>query len=429
MGATQSSYALQKLFVRISSEIVSPDDKQAWDLAILHDYKPEEIFSQISADDVRRLKQFFPSNFVTLITKVSQVVIHFGNEGVSGEYEKMQLVTALGILLRLLPFAFEDPEEHFSDRIYWRYPSEPVRAVESTTASASTPIAESASIAESSAQNSSGDQEGADEVTDSNIDMSVASEENVETESPLGAKLLDALAQLFFHSNFSLSWEDKVTSNIVWFSVSYYDEESDDDPYLSNRQLLLRTLITLFSDQIYSNLPISGDGDGDSIPPNPSPWLLYFTTRVVNRSAEILESLLNTLLRYDPFGWGIPYSSYIVSDHHEPLLHATLQLLSILLDYQVPTQTINSPSPTKAIFDQPAPSVTENVYITMFREIKEPVHYSMLLECLTELLESPIKAASTYLPNSAKGVTCHQEILYFMWKVMEVNKVTNTFFF
>lgn len=47
----------------------------------------------------------------------------------------------------------------------------------------------------------------------------------------------------------------------------------------------------------------------------------------------LFYSLLNSVLAYDPVGWGVPYGSSMVSDTQEPLMNMALQVLLVCLDY------------------------------------------------------------------------------------------------
>lgn len=62
-----------------------------------------------------------------------------------------------------------------------------------------------------------------------------------------------------------------------------------------------------------------------------------FCTEFVSPRRPLLPtlfySLLNSVLAYDPVGWGIPYGSSMVSDTEEPLMNAALQVLLACLDY------------------------------------------------------------------------------------------------
>lgn len=49
----------------------------------------------------------------------------------------------------------------------------------------------------------------------------------------------------------------------------------------------------------------------------------------------ILCSLINSALKYNPSGWGLPYNHVMFNDQRELLVMLCLQVIVVLLDYQV----------------------------------------------------------------------------------------------
>jgi len=50
----------------------------------------------------------------------------------------------------------------------------------------------------------------------------------------------------------------------------------------------------------------------------------------------LFYSLLNTVVSFNPEGWGLPYVSAMEADSREPFIDASLQALLLLLDYRPP---------------------------------------------------------------------------------------------
>lgn len=64
---------------------------------------------------------------------------------------------------------------------------------------------------------------------------------------------------------------------------------------------------------------------------------------------------------------------------------------------------------------------SENLFINYLSRIHRDEDFGFVLRGFTKLLNNPL--VQTYLPNSAKKVQFHQELLVFFWKICDYNKV------
>ncbi|KAG5460970.1 MAG: high-temperature-induced dauer-formation protein-domain-containing protein, partial [Olpidium bornovanus] len=95
---------------------------------------------------------------------------------------------------------------------------------------------------------------------------------------------------------------------------------------LSNRAEVLRLLLVLLSKTLYMNVASTLASD--------NPWAEHMTVHAPKAQVlPILCSMLNTAMRYDPDGWGLPYDHMLVTDHRETVVALSLQTLNALLDY------------------------------------------------------------------------------------------------
>ncbi|KJH52327.1 hypothetical protein DICVIV_01529 [Dictyocaulus viviparus] len=94
-------------------------------------------------------------------------------------------------------------------------------------------------------------------------------------------------------------------------------------------------------------------------------WVTHFTSAENRHVLPLFTSLLNVVCAYDPIGIGLPYNYLLFNDSREPLVETALQ-------------------------------------------------------GITRLLSNPL--LSTYLPNSAKKISFHQELLVLLWKCCEYNQ-------
>ncbi|CAB0019475.1 unnamed protein product [Nesidiocoris tenuis] len=168
----------------------------------------------------------------------------------------------------------------------------------------------------------------------------------------------------------------------------------------SARTELLKLLLTCFSETMY-NPP-------SDMSTAPNKWVQYFTSSENRHALPIFTSLLNTVCAYDPVGLGLPYNHLLFSDSWEPLVDVALQILIVALDHDVTSSnTYDSNSP-------------DNLFINYLSRIHRDEDFGFVLRGFTRLLNNPL--AQTYLPNSAKKIQSHQELLVFFWKFCDYNK-------
>ncbi|KAF9962928.1 hypothetical protein BGZ65_007164 [Modicella reniformis] len=158
----------------------------------------------------------------------------------------------------------------------------------------------------------------------------------------------------------------------------------------------------------------------------------------------VLCSLINSALKYNPSGWGLPYNHVMFSDQRELLVMLCLQVVVVLLDYHViekPLSLSGSSSTGIHIDDQsrsgvdqtttapslasPSESPSRNQFSHYLSRLHRDQDFMFLMDGMYRILSNPMAASSTYLPGSTKQVKCHQETLMLCWKMLELNKVSH----
>lgn len=66
--------------------------------------------------------------------------------------------------------------------------------------------------------------------------------------------------------------------------------------------------------------------------------------------------------------------------------------------------------------------VAKNIFAEYLKSIDQVSEYEWIYEAIQQLLNNPIRAHNTYLPNSRKQVSCHQEVLMLFWKLIQENQ-------
>ncbi|RLV99323.1 hypothetical protein DV515_00009930 [Chloebia gouldiae] len=181
-----------------------------------------------------------------------------------------------------------------------------------------------------------------------------------------------------------------------------------------NRTELLKLLLTCFSEAMY--LPPSSDSS------NTNPWVQFFCSTENRHALPLFTSLLNVVCAYDPVGYGIPYNHLLFSDYREPLVEEAAQVLIVTLDYD--SSTSSSPTvdgtTTGTAMDDVDPPGPDNLFVNYLSRIHREEDFQFILKGVARLLSNPL--VQTYLPNSAKKIQFHQELLVLFWKLCDFNK-------
>uniref|UniRef100_A0A914Y1R8 Protein HID1 n=1 Tax=Panagrolaimus superbus TaxID=310955 RepID=A0A914Y1R8_9BILA len=225
---------------------------------------------------------------------------------------------------------------------------------------------------------------------------------------PLASALLTCLGDLLFCPGFTVAKlsTSETTENLsvldsceyIWQNgVGFTNKPPINAEHDLNRTEILKLLLTCFSEIIY--LPDNAE--------NRMRWLQRFASAENRHVLPLFTSLLNVICSYDPVGYGLPYNYLLVGDSREPLVQVALQLLIVCLDRD--TQPIGDES-----------GYVDNFFIHYLSRIHREDDFEFMLRGMTRLLNNPLQ--SSYLPNSVKKVTFHQELLIFLWKCCEYNQ-------
>jgi len=133
---------------------------------------------------------------------------------------------------------------------------------------------------------------------------------------------------------------------------------------------------------------------------------------------------MNTVLGYDPVGWGVPYGNLVSTDTAKPLMESAVHALVILLDYGNPLLPPGaSPDPAQHQLPYVLPNDVDsqgfNVYRKILGSIEAPDQLNFIFRGFLRLLKNIPQAESSYLPYSITRVTIEQELLVLLWKCLE----------
>lgn len=317
-----------------------------------------------------------------------------------------EVLMALRMLTRLLPLAFNgSDEDDFERTLFWdnKIPELPERP-----APLLPEASESGVVAPA---------------------LDLPNFDGLLTGAPLAQRILDILVRLMFLPNFTivpiqiaksenLTKDSEIPYKYAWApgtftkTVEYYNQTWQFD---NHRLEVVLAMLAALSRPVYS--PPQHD------PSNP--WLDYLTLKSTPFTPILLASLMNVSMRYDPVGWGVPYNHVLSQDVSEQLMNVSLELLSVILEHKStiqlqPAQYQQTPAHQAlhgpVVIDKPA---DRNVFIELLERLG-PDDFTYIFNGVIRILNNPVVATHTYLPNSTKSISCQQEMLAVFWQLMQL---------
>ncbi|KAF9180120.1 hypothetical protein BGZ51_006434 [Haplosporangium sp. Z 767] len=444
MGAADSKLAFKKSVFRLFEE-------RFWTLP----ESADDVFLLVGSQDIRRVRDEARENLECLVEKTLAHLFRLceSPQFLTPHAPAAQVLNCLRILTRIFPFVFESDElMNWEDRYFWT----PQTVVVSTKRCVNS-IPTFATMATTTSP--AGAEVGIEVTANESEIQSVAPPSMTELEErsvpSYGQRLIKTLLDLLFSPGFTLptarETKDRV-SYVIWetgvgTSTPIGTSKELDD----NRTEILRFLLVLFSRSMY--IPPA------AIATTKNHWIDTVVTGSDRKvTLALLCSLINSALKYNPSGWGLPYNHVMFSSQRELLVMHCLQVIVVLLDYQVieRPQSLHSSVAGIQINDQRNPEQDQKTGVAaaaacaptsplsptaattldvtnknQFRYYLSRLHreqdFMFLIDGMYRILSNPMAANSTYLPGSTKQVKCHQETLMFCWKTLELNKRFRTY--
>ncbi|XP_066923547.1 protein HID1-like [Clytia hemisphaerica] len=382
MGAADSKLNFRQAVVQLTSKKtpIEVSDEAFWEQFWMDSItNVNDLFALIPAAEIRTLREECPSNLATLCYKCVEKLVNAASTACAGQNEHIAVLNCCRLLTRIMPYIFEDPDWR---GFFW-----------------------STVPGQNDTEHQGGGRENEDEPA-----------------TPLAQSLVAAVCDLLFCPDFTVfakqSGPDNPDDLANIDSCAYIWEAgvgfASSPPHVAehdyHRSELLKLLLSCFSEAMY--LPPS------DAPNAPNKWLQYFASAENRHALPLFTSLLNVTCSYDPVGYGIPYNHIMFNDSREPLIEVAIQLLIVVLDYDMEQQQIidnvNNPDTS---YEGNGP---ENLFCNYLTRIHREEDFHFILRGITSLLQNPL--VQTYLPNSTKKIGFHQELLVLFWKLCDLNK-------
>jgi len=429
MGLGDSKLQYQQSIQQLSQPTLPSQKLEFWSRFWTLPNSATEIFNVVKPEDIRLIKRVAPHNLATLLTKIVDEMRRVLAKGAFASSSDHRNVTnCVRLIIRILPFIMEDQSDDFLESVFWRNEM-PARKIpkDNDAKNGDHKTEESESKKEQdhhpeteNDKNEEKDRENEDKEEDEgDEEISVESKKEEEKElifedsgDPLAFRLLNAVVNLLFCPNYTVSVGSKREENRpttlpldrTWAKGVGISEVLPSSSFMdTNRCEVLKCMLVLFSEALY-RAPEETDKYINK-------WLDIVACMTGYHSLALFYSLINASCSYDPIGWGMPYNHYIFNDYKEGLAETSLQVLCVLLNH--------SPSPLTARDSEGRRA--KNIFVEYLRSINKQEDFQFIYSAIRQMLNNPLAAVNTYLPNSTKMISCHQEMLMFFWKLIQEN--------
>jgi hypothetical protein len=116
---------------------------------------------------------------------------------------------------------------------------------------------------------------------------------------------------------------------------------------------------------------------------------------------QVVYSLLNTVLKYDPRG-SLPYTTQLMTDYDEKTVELSLNVLTLILHHN--------------------PSDGVNQARDVLAAVNDDDELKYIYDGFTRSLNNIVDSHNTYLPGSQRLIPFYEELLVGFWKVLTTNK-------
>ncbi|KAK9462212.1 high-temperature-induced dauer-formation protein-domain-containing protein [Lipomyces oligophaga] len=431
MGTGNSKLSFKQSVFRLFEDSAIPVEDPFWNQFWEVPENADDVFTLITAADVRRTRDSVPENLehliIAVITRLADIlrlapeiyVLTPATPGTSAQdlsdrntelndsrsqpavplltpaTATKEALNCMRILTRVLPFLFEKRElESWQNDLFWG-------------------LGQTLDHSDNDIVHNSPEQDAG-----SNLEFD---------DRPLGAALLDTLVDFLFLPGFAIpvsaSQSSMPLTYTIWETGIGNDTPTGTTNQMeSNKVETLRTLLAITSEAMYLSpgiLSVHG---------------VKFTSYLVCRPDKrivlsVLCSLLNTAMKYNP-GWRVPYNHVMFFDPRQLLVTYCLQFLLVLITYSVPEsedlQALGLPldvSPEQSIPETSSrlQNKRRNWYKFYLGRVHRVQDLQFLADGMSRLLNQPMQAASSYLPGSQQQIEWAPELIMLFWDLIRQN--------
>ncbi|KAI0684267.1 high-temperature-induced dauer-formation protein-domain-containing protein [Cytidiella melzeri] len=421
------------------------DTEWYWDQYFVLFDTASDVFTLISPHDIRHALSDAPENIATLLrvvtkrlfnlvsdhtfpttanTSVTSFATSFIKSGTGSQDRNAtkEVLNCLRLLQRVLPVVFETDMDssRLEMEVFWR------REVAEEESVSVAELSEANFVIEDDEDDDDG-QATPSSTPQASSQAPQSSSKARKTLPSLAERLMSCLVDLLFCCGFTLPSKIQIDHHKINYTIWEKGVGSTVDLVLSqgiesNRTEVLRTLLVLFSKQIYA-------------PPSalftaPSLYTLHFVQRTPRRNVlTVLCSLLNTAMNASRVASNniiggvagrLPYNHLVFKgeDQKASLAGMCFGMLCVLLDFQSGSARDVAPSDGET----PQPTSKTNSFRYFVAKLHRSSDFAFILQGVSSIFEEQMASMHNLLPGSRKSVPYIVETVVFFWKMIELNK-------
>ncbi len=439
-----------------ATELVPLEDNAFWSAYWTLPVSADTIFSSVSSNDIRYIRDSNLGNFCNLLRALSFHVIHLASKKSVplNVFPTKELLTSVRILTKLMPYLYEMETLIPVEReIFWTLNNAPASLVKADSPADCTST--SATVGTASPGLSSSDDPSSSDSTKVNVDFKQKSSSSNESTKarfdnqtasqlhPLGPQLILAAINLLFTAGFTTPlpdgvdsasyamnnvdftlWEDGIGSQTVASGSAGSQYEPPSIDLDTHRLELIRLLLSLCSQCVYETVPtIVAEG---------SPFLSFLVSSVPKlQLLALLSSLINVACRSARTNsTSITNENgliFEIADYRELrslFVANSMQLLCLMLIYPLPKQHAKYVSGTSNLaryYCGRIYKVEEVVLLAegFLRPLIRPISPDPNSSTFSNWMKSKLAASNTAMWNT-------EQIVLF-WEFYQCNKRFRTF--
>ncbi|KAG5438788.1 hypothetical protein PCANB_002508 [Pneumocystis canis] len=404
MGGQESKFIFRRGIFRLFEENEIPVDDEYWKQFWTLPKSAEDVFTFFSTQDILHIRNHATKNLRTLIYVVVSKLVFIKDEMDHPERKK-EALNCLRIITRIMPFIYEKEETRaWEHGLFWniRRRKKLYNLYKDTNSSSET-----------------------SHIINDNMDFKahlkytqIIENEEYEREDyvndteyeilrPLAEEFLDALNDMFFFAGFTIPIKkahEKVIYSVWEPGIGHACSIKATAEFDLNKIEILRCILSVVSRSLYFY----------SYNQEPNLYIIYLITNSNKKVVlNLLCSLINTVINYNPTKWQMFYNHMISLNYRQLLVSYCLRFLLILLDYQIPSLSY--------IQKDQSQDILVNKYSLYFGKLHRADDIKFLFSGIYKILSRFVQIGSFYFPVTEKSIKYCPEMIMLLWKAFQIN--------
>lgn len=444
--STKSTLRDAVIYLSVSADHIRLDDDLFWAQFWSREDDASARVSDITAQEIRILRDGSPRNFSALVYKMVEKLMLATRTLCNSHGQQSAVLNATRILTRLIPAIFEDeswadffinnsivqanvaecqsepeliyPNKNTNSKDYTAY----LPTVAALNISDNDEVEEDINVHSSPIIGPESSQ-----ILDVGFDIESekislhSNHKSIEEESLIKILVLSICDLLFCPEFTVLPHNDGYLSKVidappedirslcsydyVWEpGVGFESDSNSTSNFDDSRSELLRLLMTCFSSTLYVKPYESSK--------HRNVWIEIFASDDNRHALPLFTSLLNTIFSYRPQRT-YPFNSLIYESDREKLVTAAIQVMITTLDYKF--------DPNPIVCDTASTERNKkNLFIDYISRIHREDDFAFIISGFVQLLNDGID--KSYILNSPQLISFDQELLVLFWKICNINQ-------